>query len=115
MCIRFPFVRTPFPTALEILERPSQIAREVHTTSQNAQVPEVVGMTQDAAAAALKAAGFAVNPVSTKSDAPKGNVTGSAPSGLAVPGSAITIYVSDGSVLAAPPGSAAPRTSTPGG
>ncbi|NKR80938.1 PASTA domain-containing protein [Rhodococcus hoagii] len=83
--------------------------------SQNAQVPEVVGMTQDAAAAALKAAGFAVNPVSTKSDAPKGNVTGSAPSGLAVPGSAITIYVSDGSVLAAPPGSAAPRTSTPGG
>jgi len=83
--------------------------------SQNAQVPEVVGMTQDAATAALKAAGFAVNPVSTKSDAPKGNVTGSAPSGLAVPGSAVTIYVSDGSVLAAPPGSAAPRTSTPGG
>ncbi|WP_430335810.1 transglycosylase domain-containing protein [Rhodococcus sp. ACT016] len=84
--------------------------------SQNAQVPDVVGMTQDAAAAALKAAGFTVNPVNTKSDAPKGNVTGSAPSGLAVPGSAVTVYVSDGSVKASPSGTASPRpTETPGG
>ncbi|WP_429518658.1 penicillin-binding protein [Rhodococcus sp. BE178] len=84
--------------------------------SQNAQVPDVVGMTQDAATAALKAAGFTVNAVGTKSDAPQGSITGSAPSGLAVPGSAVTIYVSDGSVKAAPPGSAAPRpNTTPGG
>ncbi|WP_433613191.1 penicillin-binding protein [Prescottella agglutinans] len=84
--------------------------------SQNAQVPDVVGMTQDAATAALKAAGFTVNPVTTKSDAPKGNITGSAPAGLAVPGSPVTIYVSDGSVKAAPPGTAAPRpTPSPGG
>ena len=84
--------------------------------SQNAQVPDVVGLTQDAAVAALKGAGFTVNPVTTKSDAPKGNVTGSAPSGLAVPGSAVTIYVSDGSVKATPSGTASPRpTPSPGG
>ncbi|QBJ98725.1 PASTA domain-containing protein [Rhodococcus sp. ABRD24] len=85
--------------------------------SQNAQVPDVKGMTQDAAAAALKAAGFTVNPVITKSDATKGNVTGSSPAGLAVPGSSVTIYVSDGSAVpAAPPARVAPRpTPSPGG
>ncbi|MDH6680850.1 membrane peptidoglycan carboxypeptidase [Rhodococcus sp. LBL1] len=83
--------------------------------SQNAQVPDVVGMTQDAATAALKAAGFTVNPVTTKSDVPKGSVTGSAPAGLAVPGSAVTIYVSDGSVKATPPGSATTPSPSPGG
>lgn len=84
--------------------------------SQNAQVPDVVGLTQGAATAALQNAGFTVNPATTKSDAPKGQVTGTAPSGLAVPGSPITIYVSDGSVKPAPPGTASNRpTPSPGG
>lgn len=70
--------------------------------SQNAQVPNVAGMSQSSATATLIGSGFKVTPVTTASGASKGTVTGSSPSGSAVPGSTITIYVSDGT--APPPG-----------
>ncbi len=70
--------------------------------SQSAQIPDVVGKSQDAATSALKDAGFTVNVVPTKSDVKKDDVTSSSPSGLAVPGSPVTIYVSDGSIAATP-------------
>ncbi|MDV7355519.1 transglycosylase domain-containing protein [Rhodococcus oxybenzonivorans] len=70
--------------------------------SQNGQVPDVVGLSQSAATSRLQAAGFTVNAVTTQAQAAKGTVTGASPSGSAIPGSTITIYVSDGSVRAAP-------------
>ena len=71
--------------------------------SQNGQVPDVTGLSQSAATSRLQGAGFTVNAVTTASQAAKGTVTGASPSGSAIPGSTITIYVSDGSVKAAPP------------
>ncbi|MFC9838906.1 penicillin-binding protein [Rhodococcus sp. NPDC127530] len=71
--------------------------------SQNGQVPDVTGLSQSAATSRLQGAGFTVNAVTTESQATKGTVTSSSPSGSAIPGSTITIYVSDGSVKAAPP------------
>lgn len=71
--------------------------------SQNAQVPDVAGLNQSAATTRLQEAGFTVNAVTTPAEARQGTVTGSSPSGSAVPGSAITIFVSDGSVRPAPP------------
>ncbi|MEV0947352.1 transglycosylase domain-containing protein [Rhodococcus sp. NPDC049939] len=64
--------------------------------SQNGQVPSVTGLSQSAAISLLQQAGFSVNSVTTESEAPRGTVTRSSPSGSAVPGSTITIYVSDG-------------------
>ena len=71
--------------------------------SQNGQVPDVTGLSQSAATSRLQGAGFTVNAVTTESQAAKGTVTSASPSGSAIPGSTITIYVSDGSVKAAPP------------
>ncbi|WP_070379858.1 penicillin-binding protein [Rhodococcus sp. WMMA185] len=68
--------------------------------SQNGQVPSVAGLSQSAAISVLQGAGFSVNSVTTDSSAAAGTVTGSSPSGSAVPGSTITIYVSSGT---APP------------
>ncbi len=78
--------------------------------SQNGQVPEVVGLSQSAATSRLQASGFTVNSVTTASGARAGTVTGVSPSGSAIPGSTVTIYISDGSVRApaAPASSAAP-------
>ncbi|KAA0025030.1 penicillin-binding protein [Antrihabitans cavernicola] len=76
--------------------------------SQNAQVPDVTGMGQGAATAELAGAGFQVNEVTVNGAQTKGIVTGSAPAGSAVPGSTVTIYVSDGSQKSAP----APRPSS---
>ncbi len=64
--------------------------------SQNGQVPNVSGLSQSAATSLLQGAGFTVNSVTTESEAAEGTVTGSSPSGSAIPGSTITIYVSDG-------------------
>ena len=44
----------------------------------------------------------------TASSSSRGTVTGISPSGSAIPGSTITIYVSDGSVREAPPAPANP-------
>ncbi|AQA23025.1 PASTA domain protein [Rhodococcus sp. MTM3W5.2] len=76
--------------------------------SKNGQVPEVAGMTQSQATGALQAAGFTVNAVTTSGPSPRGNVLSTSPAGSAVPGSAITLYVSDGSAKAAAPPAPAP-------
>lgn len=84
--------------------------------AHNAQVPDVVGMTRGEATAALTTAGFKVTAVEQPGSAPKGTVTGSAPNGSAIPGSLVTIYVSDGTVRSAPPPGrpAAPPPGIPG-
>ncbi|MDG3016968.1 penicillin-binding protein [Corynebacteriales bacterium D3-21] len=64
--------------------------------SPNSQVPNVTGLTKSAATAELQAVGFQVNAVTVTDAAQRGNVVSTAPSGSAVPGSTITINVSDG-------------------
>lgn len=71
--------------------------------SNNAQVPDVVGMSQGEATAKLVGAGFQVSPVTAAGAQPKGTVTGSSPNGSAIPGSVITLYISDGTVREPPP------------
>lgn len=71
--------------------------------SANGQVPDVTGQSQSSATATLQAAGFQVTSATTANSASRGTVTGVSPSGSAIPGSMITIYVSDGSVREAPP------------
>lgn len=71
--------------------------------AENAQVPDVVGMTAGEATGALTGAGFKVTTVTSPGSAPKGTVTGSTPNGSAIPGSQVTIYISDGTVREPPP------------
>ncbi|MFE3293519.1 penicillin-binding protein [Rhodococcus sp. NPDC059234] len=98
-----PVVNNFGPTALPPIDPKYQRG------SQNAQLPNVAGMNQAQATSALKAAGFGVNAVTTAGDGAKGTVLSTSPAGSAVPGSSITLYVSDGSVRAAPaPAPAAP-------
>jgi membrane peptidoglycan carboxypeptidase len=80
--------------------------------ASNAQVPNVVGMSQDSATATLTGAGFKVSAETQANGAPKGTVVSQTPSGSAVPGSAITIYVSDGTAPAPNPAGPGPG---PGG
>jgi membrane peptidoglycan carboxypeptidase len=67
------------------------------------RVPSIGGMSQDLARQRLKDAGFQVADQSTpiNSTAPAGAVVGTSPSGQTVPGSIITIQVSNG--IAPPP------------
>ncbi|MFC9787102.1 penicillin-binding protein [Rhodococcus sp. NPDC127528] len=98
-----PIVNNFGPTALPPIDPKYQRG------SQNAQLPNVAGMDQSQATSALKAAGFGVNAVTAAGDGAKGTVLSTSPAGSAVPGSSITLYVSDGSVRAAPaPAPAAP-------
>ncbi|MEV0462101.1 penicillin-binding protein [Nocardia tengchongensis] len=69
--------------------------------SNNSQIPDVIGMQQAEANAALVGAGFQVTVV-TQPGAGKGTVMNVSPNGSAIPGSVITMYVSDGSQLPAP-------------
>ncbi len=78
--------------------------------SNNSQIPDVVGQTQAEATGNLIAAGFQVS-VATAAGANKGTVLSMSPDGSAIPGSVITIYVSDGTARPAP---AAPETPAPG-
>ena len=56
-----------------------------------------------------------MSPVTGAGDRPKGTVMGTAPNGSAIPGSVITLYISDGTVRAAPPpGPAPPPPGAPG-
>lgn len=71
--------------------------------SNNAQVPDVAGQTQGQATAALVGAGFQVTPVTGPGGQAKGTVMGTSPNGSAIPGSVITLYISDGTQRAAPP------------
>ncbi|MFI9505767.1 penicillin-binding protein [Nocardia sp. NPDC052566] len=82
--------------------------------SNNAQVPDVVGLTQSEATSALVGAGFQVTPVNSAGSHPKGTVMGTAPNGSAIPGSVITIYISDGTQVAAPPPGPPPPPGIPG-
>jgi len=69
------------------------------------RVPSVAGMTQDLARQRLKEAGFQVadqaNPVNSASS--YGTVVGTSPSGQTVPGSIITIQISNGIPPPPPP------------
>jgi membrane peptidoglycan carboxypeptidase len=69
------------------------------------KVPSVAGMSQDAARQLLKDAGFQVadqaNPVNSVSSA--GTVVGTSPSGQTIPGSIITIQISNGIPPPPPP------------
>lgn len=80
--------------------------------SQNAQVPDVTGLSQGSATAQLTGAGFQVNAITTSGTQSRGTVTGTSPSGSAIPGSTVIIYVSDGS--AKPPPAPRPEPAPPG-
>jgi membrane peptidoglycan carboxypeptidase len=69
------------------------------------KVPTVSGMTEDLARQRLKDAGFQVADQSTpvNSTAPAGSVVGTSPAGQTVPGSIITIQVSNGIPPPLPP------------
>ncbi|GJF08173.1 transglycosylase [Mycolicibacterium cyprinidarum] len=70
-----------------------------------AQVPNVAGMNQDTARRRLRDVGFQVADQSTpvNSNSPYGAVVGTSPSGQTVPGSIITIQISNGIAPAPPP------------
>ncbi|WP_040794050.1 penicillin-binding protein [Nocardia higoensis] len=74
--------------------------------ANNAQVPDVVGMSQADATRALTSAGFQVSAVDGAGPPPKGSVTSMAPNGSAIPGSVVTIYISDGTQRQVPTPSA---------
>ncbi|WP_067700990.1 penicillin-binding protein [Nocardia jejuensis] len=76
--------------------------------SNNSQIPDVIGQSQGEATGNLIAAGFQVS-VATAAGPNKGTVMSISPDGSAIPGSVITIYVSDGSQRPAP----APETPGP--
>jgi membrane peptidoglycan carboxypeptidase len=69
------------------------------------KVPSVGGMTQDLARQRLKDAGFQVADQATpvNSNSPAGAVVGTSPAGQTVPGSIITIQISNGIAPAPPP------------
>src|SRR4029079_15435975 len=69
------------------------------------RVPNVSGLTQDTARQRLKEAGFQVADQATpvNSGASYGTVVGTSPSGQTVPGSIITIQISNGIPPAPPP------------
>nr|WP_090342338.1 transglycosylase/D,D-transpeptidase PonA2 [Mycolicibacterium malmesburyense]CRL72749.1 membrane carboxypeptidase [Mycolicibacterium malmesburyense] len=69
------------------------------------RVPSVSGMTESTARQRLRDAGFQVadQASSVNSNAPRGSVVGTAPAGQTVPGSIITIQVSNGIPPAPPP------------
>jgi membrane peptidoglycan carboxypeptidase len=69
------------------------------------QVPSVTGMKLDEARKHLQDAGFRVadQPTQVNSEAPKGSVVGTTPSGKTIPGSIITINTSTGYVPPPPP------------
>ncbi len=82
--------------------------------SAEAQIPEVTGMSQGTATATLAGAGFKVNPVEQPGEQTRGTVTGSNPAGSAIPGSTVTIFISDGSQKPKPTaGQTTPRSGSP--
>ncbi|MFF5031440.1 penicillin-binding protein [Nocardia salmonicida] len=85
--------------------------------ANNSQVPDVAGKSQGEATSILSGAGFQVSAVTGAGSQPKGTVMGSSPNGSAIPGSVVTIYISDGTVrVPAPttPPPAAPAPAIPG-
>jgi beta-lactam-binding protein with PASTA domain len=74
------------------------------------RVPSVSGMSPEMARQRLKDAGFQVADQSTpvNSSAPAGSLVGTSPSGQTVPGSIITLQVSNGIAPPPPPGEPPP-------
>ncbi|MGU3293158.1 transglycosylase domain-containing protein [Williamsia sp. M5A3_1d] len=64
--------------------------------SERGRVPSVIGLTASAATQRLQENGFKVDQQTTTSPESAGTVTGTAPTGTAIPGTTVTIYVSDG-------------------
>ncbi|MFW0786555.1 penicillin-binding protein [Gordonia sp. CPCC 206044] len=64
--------------------------------SDRGRIPKVSGLPASAATSRLQAAGFKVNQLDVDSSRPQGTVVFTAPSDSAMPGSVITIYVSNG-------------------
>ncbi|MGV9712705.1 penicillin-binding protein [Gordonia sp. NPDC003424] len=60
------------------------------------RIPNVSGLPASAATSRLQAAGFKVNQLEVNSSRPQGTVVFTAPSDAAMPGSVVTIYVSNG-------------------
>ncbi|WP_405133838.1 penicillin-binding protein [Nocardia sp. NBC_01388] len=81
--------------------------------SNNSQIPDVIGQQQAEATSTLIAAGFQVS-VSSAPGPNKGSVLSCSPDGSAIPGSVITISVSDGSQRPAPPPSDPAAPTIPG-
>ncbi|MGJ0119957.1 penicillin-binding protein [Williamsia sp. MIQD14] len=71
--------------------------------SERGRVPNVIGLTASSATERLQENGFKVDQQTTTSPESAGTVTGTAPTGTAIPGSTVTIYVSDGQGRAATP------------
>ncbi|WP_024795050.1 penicillin-binding protein [Tomitella biformata] len=60
-------------------------------------IPDVIGRTEQSATTRLKGAGFAVKVATVPGSDRRGTVVSTTPSGSAVPGSTVTINISDGS------------------
>ncbi len=82
--------------------------------SNNSQIPDVTGMTQAEATSALIGAGFQVSAVTQPGSAAKGTVQGTSPNGSAIPGSVITLYLSDGTERQIPQAGTPQVPSVPG-
>lgn len=82
----------------------------------NSQVPSVTGLDLDAAREKIKQAGFQVAepPNWVNSTAHSGAVVGTSPGGKTIPGSIITIEVSNGIAPPPPPPPAPPEGMPPG-
>jgi beta-lactam-binding protein with PASTA domain len=72
-----------------------------------------MGMPQDQAARILTGAGFQVTAVTQPGSAAKGTVQGTTPNGSAIPGSVITLLISDG-LQRQPPPMVMPPPNVPG-
>jgi hypothetical protein len=94
----------PIATDFGEVRLPPTDPRYVEGTS-GSRVPSVSGLKLDAARNRLKEAGFQVADATTpvNSTAPRGAVVGTSPSGQTIPGSIITINVSNGVPPAPPP------------
>lgn len=94
----------PIATAFGEVKLPPTDPRYVEG-SPAARVPTVAGLTVDTARMRIKQAGFQVadQPNWVNSSAKSGEVTGTTPTGQTIPGSIITIEVSNGTPPAPPP------------
>ncbi|ASR01321.1 penicillin-binding protein [Gordonia rubripertincta] len=72
------------------------VDREYWRGSDRGRIPQVSGLTASEATSRLQRDGFKVNELEVDSGRPKGTVVFTAPSDSAMPGSTVTIYVSNG-------------------
>ncbi|WP_024800989.1 transglycosylase domain-containing protein [Nocardia sp. BMG51109] len=82
--------------------------------ANNSQIPDVTGMTESEARAALIGAGFQATMVTVPGSPAKGTVINTTPNGSAIPGSVITVNISDGTQREAPAPGPAPVPNLPG-